>query len=177
MEGISNILLTLPRCGPPKNAHPSSKRNRLDAFSTHHLGNLLVRKGSGPRLLPRGKRSLREGLCLNKTLSSSPNYFPRCVSHNTACTGDLHCVQLAALRAPVSARNAGAVMLQAGRHRASTHKEVDVSAFHARAFAARGNWIVIGTQRVLRFGPYPPHWIIFALALACPCLRWFCADL
>ena len=89
----------------------------------------------------------------------------------TACTGDLHWVQLAA--APVSARNAGAVMLQAGRHRASTHKEVDVSAFHARAFAARGNWIVIGTQRVLRFGPYPPHWIIFALAPACFCLRFF----
>ena len=28
----------------------------------------------------------------------------------TACTGDLHCVQLAALRAPVLARNAGAVI-------------------------------------------------------------------
>ena len=29
-------------------------------------------------------------------------------------------------------------MLQAGRHRASTHKGVDVTAFHACAFAARG---------------------------------------
>ena len=55
----------------------------------------------------------------------------------TACTGDLHCVQLAALRAPVSARNAGAVMLQAGRHRASTHKGVKRLRFHGHAFAAR----------------------------------------
>ena len=76
-----------------------------------------------------------------------------------------------------SARNAGAVMLQAGRHRASTHEGVEVTPFHARAFAARGSWVVIGTQRVLRCGPYPPHWIIFALAPACFCLRWFCADL
>ena len=36
-----------------------------------------------------------------KVFVVSLNYFPRCVSHNTACTGDLHCVQLAALRAPV----------------------------------------------------------------------------
>ena len=52
-------------------------------------------------------------------------------------------------------------MLQAGRHRASTHKGVDVTAFHACAFAASGSWVVIGTQRVLRCGPYPPHKIYF----------------
>ena len=43
-----------------------------------------------------------------KVFVVSLNYFPRCVSHNTACTGDLHCVQLAA--APAPARNAGAVI-------------------------------------------------------------------
>ena len=35
-------------------------------------------------------------------------------------------------------RNAGAVMLQAGRHRASTHEGVEVTPFHACAFAASG---------------------------------------
>ena len=42
------------------------------------------------------------------------------------------------LAPPLLARNAGAVMLQAGRHRASTHKGVEVTPFHACAFAASG---------------------------------------
>ena len=33
--------------------------------------------------------------------------------------------------------------------------------------------IVIGTQRVLRFGPYPTHWIIFAQALRAPAFGGF----
>ena len=138
MEETGRILLALPHSGPPKNAHPSSKRIGWIGSVLITWATCLLGRGAVHVFCHVGREFFRWAFCQTKRLASSPNYFPRCVSHNTACTGDLHCVQLAALRAPVSARNAGAVMLQAGHHRASTHKGVEVTAFYACAFAASG---------------------------------------
>ena len=94
----------------------------------------------------------------------------------TACTGDLHCALRAAAR-QFQSRNAGAVMLQAGRQRASTHEGVEVIAFSCMHFRRR--WQLGSYWHAARptLRPLSPHKIYFR---AGPCVLLpsvFCAHL
>ena len=58
-------------------------------------------------------------------------------------------------------RNAGAVMLQAGRHRTSTHKGVEVTAFHANSFTTSGRLHSYWHAAHPTLRPLSPHKIYF----------------
>ena len=77
------------------------------------------------------------------------------------------------LSPPLLARNAGAVMLQAGRHRASTHEGVEVIAFSCMHFRRPRQLHSYWHAAHPTLRPLPPHRIIFAQALRAPAFGGF----